>query len=262
MTILIPYPFGGTTGVPYLGRWLLWEATLYTGIVAFALACIGIGDLKKQSRWRMLVLLAGILVLILGVYTPIHWYLYKFLPGFGLFRCPAKFDTLWALLIAVLAGHGWDQVAGNQVGKRAIWLTAIAAGIGSAGGHRFIILIQTTAPAGRLMAFIFHTREFIGPVRYFHSPQIAQLTAHRIGMQWAIAAALLAGCSLLIYLRRFSINAAYFLLIIAIGDVYIAAAACNTLTPSRQVSSAAVDGSSGDGHAARSLASSFLQRHY
>src|SRR5262249_21780122 len=35
------------------------------------------------------------------------------LPGFGLFRYPAKLLTFAALAVAVLAGAGWDRLAGN-----------------------------------------------------------------------------------------------------------------------------------------------------
>lgn len=234
LTIFIPYPFGGTTGVPYTGRWLLWETSLYVGIIVLALACIGMAAMKRSSQWRIVLLLVLILALMLGENTPIYWLLYKYLPGFGLFRGPSKFNSLWALLLAMLAGEGWDHVCRGETRPRAIWLTAI-------GAVACIVLAAVVSqfdspasPLSQLMRAIHQSYQYLCAPTLFDDPQLVPSIAHRMTIQWVIAAALLAATSLLIYLRRFSIAAAYILLLIALADVCLSAAACNTFTPYSQ----------------------------
>ncbi len=57
-----------------------------------------------------LVLVVAGLVLALGRFTPVYWLLAN-LPGFDLFRVPARWLVLYAFGTALLAGVGWDALA-------------------------------------------------------------------------------------------------------------------------------------------------------
>ena len=46
--------------------------------------------------------------LALGLYNPLYWVLYKVVPGFSLFRVPARWLLLYAFGAAMLAGAGFD----------------------------------------------------------------------------------------------------------------------------------------------------------
>jgi hypothetical protein len=50
--------------------------------------------------------------LALGGYNPLYWVLYKVVPGFNLFRVPARWLLLYAFGMAMLAGVGLQQVQG------------------------------------------------------------------------------------------------------------------------------------------------------
>jgi hypothetical protein len=227
LTIFVPYPLGNITTIPYMGRWYLWEMTLYVGLVAVVLAIINLAGMERRSRWGMIGMLGIILVLALGAHTPIHWVLYKYLPGFGLFRAPAKFRILWALLLAVMAGEGWDRIRRGQIPRWTIRLTAIGACI----CILLTIIINhfdsPDGPVGKLLQFVFQTKEYGTAVKNFSDPQLLQSVQHWEVLQWSVAAGLLTATSLLIYLRGRFIAPSYILLVLAIADVFLAAVDCS-----------------------------------
>ncbi len=72
----------------------------YMGLTALALVIFARG---KQTRFFWLLALLGLLVAF-GKYTPIHFLLYKLVPGFSSLRVPARFILLTNFAFAVLAG--------------------------------------------------------------------------------------------------------------------------------------------------------------
>ncbi len=100
------------------------EYVAYVGIVGLALMAMGlwtcwrdksrISDLKSQNaswqvRWRA----SGVLMFLglffaLGGYNPVYSLFVKFVPGFNLFRVPARWLVLYAFGAAMLAGIGFD----------------------------------------------------------------------------------------------------------------------------------------------------------
>ncbi len=64
--------------------------------------------LRKLKNWRFGIWLLGLgvfaLLIAFGKYTPIHFLLYKFVPGFSSLRVPARFILLTNFAFAVLAG--------------------------------------------------------------------------------------------------------------------------------------------------------------
>ncbi len=85
-----------------------WEAALYVGILPLLLA--GLAWLAGKRPWRFwgFLGLAG-LVLALGIAGAWHRIFYQFIPGFGLFRVPARLAYFFVLATAVLAGLGFDH---------------------------------------------------------------------------------------------------------------------------------------------------------
>jgi hypothetical protein len=86
-----------------------WEMTLFCGSAACtlaALACWG----RPRGRDLFFVTTAGLVLLIsLGNQTPLFEVLYRFLPGFSLFRHPARFGLLLAPAVAWLAAQQIDR---------------------------------------------------------------------------------------------------------------------------------------------------------
>lgn len=88
------------------------EWVAYLGISGLLLALLG----ALQSIWlqpprRFVFLAACGLVLSLGLFSgPIYLILYYLVPGFDLFRAPARWLLLYAFSGAVLAGYGFDAL--------------------------------------------------------------------------------------------------------------------------------------------------------
>lgn len=98
------------------------EFVAYVGIIPLILMAIAI--LSKQARKPaagalMLTGMSGLL-LSLGVFIfPIYFLLYKFVPGFNLFRVPARWLLLYTFAAAMLAATGFVRLKSRRVQ----WLT-------------------------------------------------------------------------------------------------------------------------------------------
>ena len=96
--------------LPGYGRLLFSEYTAFLPITVLVLAVIGAWQWRQ---WRgvlpALCLTVVGLALSLGVFNPLYWLLAR-LPGFNLFRVPARWLVLYALGVALLAGLGWQIV--------------------------------------------------------------------------------------------------------------------------------------------------------
>lgn len=92
------------------------EYIAYPGVIGLALAVIGV--LQKGQRAWGLVALAGLL-LALGEFNPLYWLLAT-LPGFNLFRVPARWLALFALGGALLAGAGLYRLLERGVSRRVV----------------------------------------------------------------------------------------------------------------------------------------------
>ena len=130
------------------GRWLPSDATpvaggypvdaLFPGFVTLVLALWGLSRGRSPLRWFFLFLLLASFLLSLGprlylapgqpagpdLQLPYAW-LYAVVPGFKALRAPVRFDALFMLSLAVLAGYGVasldnkELVVSSKRGKRA-----------------------------------------------------------------------------------------------------------------------------------------------
>ncbi|MBI5955975.1 MAG: hypothetical protein HY871_03140, partial [Chloroflexi bacterium] len=91
----------------------------YVGVLGLLLALYGVAKRGKEPWVRFNLLLAlGALVLAFGGYTPLYRLLYYLVPGFGLFRVPARWLMVYSLAMALLAGVGMDSLSrGREVGR-------------------------------------------------------------------------------------------------------------------------------------------------
>ncbi len=100
---------------------LLSEYVGWVGFIALMLAIIGlIGEylpwgtlLARPTRasrdFGFLAVFTG-LFLSFGLYNPVYWLLWRVVPGFSLFRAPARWLLLWAFGAAILAGVGLERL--------------------------------------------------------------------------------------------------------------------------------------------------------
>ncbi|MCY4463905.1 MAG: YfhO family protein [Chloroflexi bacterium] len=111
-----------------LGRSLLpsYDGQLFGEYVAY-IGVIGLGLALLAARWRCSwLLLAGIgLALALGRHNPLYLLLGE-LPGFDLFRVPARFLALYSLGMALLAGRGIELLGSANYQRRRVLSVAIS----------------------------------------------------------------------------------------------------------------------------------------
>jgi hypothetical protein len=92
--------FGGESFSEYVG---------YVGVLALFLALVGVLGQWRRRRTLFFVFLGALgLFLALGLANPAYFIFYKLVPGFSLFRAPARWLYLYTTAVAVLAGLGAD----------------------------------------------------------------------------------------------------------------------------------------------------------
>ncbi len=82
----------------------------------------------KSDRLFFLLLLLGAILLALGRYTPLYQYVIQYLPGFDLFRIPARWLMVVNLALAILAGFGFDVLIEQGFSRRGLfvfWLVGL-----------------------------------------------------------------------------------------------------------------------------------------
>ena len=99
----------------------------YVGIAGLVLAGVGLSLLwrrtaeAKRPPWnvqRATLLAASGFLLALGAYNPLYYLLWRVIPGFDLFRAPARWLELFALGVAALAAFGLDALASTTETRR------------------------------------------------------------------------------------------------------------------------------------------------
>ncbi|MEZ4713668.1 MAG: YfhO family protein [Caldilineaceae bacterium] len=109
------------------------EFVAYIGLIGLLLAAIGVWKGRGESNatgW-----LFGLLFVVLGLFlaagrwNPFYFLLYKFAPGFDLFRTPARWMMLYTMGAAVLAGVGAEWLLAKVVhnGQKGGWRRRVSA---------------------------------------------------------------------------------------------------------------------------------------
>ncbi len=172
----------------------------YVGVAALILVALGIRGCRKPDAFpdahpgstgasgasgrgaacdAPLVLAVTGFFLALGAYNPVYYLLWRFVPGFDLFRAPARWLALAALGLAVLAGMGLDALGhdARPARTRALWRSKagrVLAVLGAAGLVALLVLQQWPgwrtlagwlAAALLAVALIRAARRWPGPAR-------------------------------------------------------------------------------------------------
>ncbi len=96
------YTFDNQPGSEWLG---------YVGVIGMVLAVFGIIDGRpRRFAWLIALIALGAILLALGQFGPLYPVLYRFVPGLGLFRVPARWLFIYSFAIAMLIGLGVDRV--------------------------------------------------------------------------------------------------------------------------------------------------------
>ena len=107
---LIP-PYGADLAQKF-GTPAFSEYIAYIPILGWVLALVGFIKIRKskelKSLWFFPLLSATGFLLALGGYDPLYYLLYKLVPGFDLFRAPARWMFLTSFGVSAIAGAGVD----------------------------------------------------------------------------------------------------------------------------------------------------------
>ncbi len=123
-----------------------WESAIYVGVLPLLLW--GLSWFLGKRRWLFWGVLGVVgLLLALGAEGGLHRVMYELVPGFGLFRVPARFGYFFVLSTAVLTGlmfDRWFDLPGETLAlwrehlkKLLVWSVAIVGGLALFG-----VLIQ------------------------------------------------------------------------------------------------------------------------
>lgn len=103
--------------LPAYGQELFSEYVAFLPLTALALAVVGVWPWRRERAVRpWLLLLIVALVLAFGRFTPVYYLLGR-LPGFDLFRVPARWLAVAALAASLLAGYGWQRLRCFVIGE-------------------------------------------------------------------------------------------------------------------------------------------------
>ena len=165
LAVLLAALLCGAQLLPTWGDPLFAEYVAYLGAAGLALASLGaLATTRRTLLPLLLTILGG--VLALGIATPLFGLLYRFAPGFNLFRAQARWLAVFALGAALLIGLGIQALQRGLDARttkrwRAAWLA----------------LIVTLAAATIIGA------------RFSPEAEYASLPARSVLLTWAAAAA-------------------------------------------------------------------------
>jgi len=108
-----PYQHGNPARGSYpLKNQLFWEDIAYPGLLTVVLALVAIVFLLKKDRdvgmWLALALF--FLLVALGGSTPLAEFMYKYVPGFSLFRFFQRYLLITVLALSLLSAKGMERV--------------------------------------------------------------------------------------------------------------------------------------------------------
>jgi hypothetical protein len=195
LTLVAPWFFGNMTSVPYWGRWYITEASLFVSVMGLVMAVYGMAHGAPAARRFSITMLAVVLVLAMGCYTPLYYWLFHYVPGFNAFRGMDKFLWLAALFLSALAGIGMDEMLRGRTVSR-----QMAAGVAVAG---VLLCLLATLPGqldwwGRVVESVPASGAFTMYFSNFEDPGFVALSSrHAVHCLLRGAVALFAAASLL-----------------------------------------------------------------
>lgn len=132
LNLLLPSAFGNNvTG--FSGGDPFQEDFIYLGFIPLVLSFFGIAALWRERtgpHWRerlfFLLLFIAAAMLAMGRFTPLYQLLIQYLPGFALFRIPARWLMVVNLALAILAGLGLEAMLAKGLTRRSYGLLLLA----------------------------------------------------------------------------------------------------------------------------------------
>jgi len=196
LTVIAPGFFGSLATPVYWGRWSLWEMSLFIGAVGPLLIAIALTASGSRRVRSDLVVSGLLLVLALGVNTPLFNLLYAFAPGFGHFRSWSKFIFPATLFLVLAMATGADVLLRGDKPHRGIAWAGVLAGL-VAGGIGLVLLFDPERIAGCLSLVAASGESFLPPANFTQADFVRNAGTHA-GLSLGLAGLILlaAGASL------------------------------------------------------------------
>jgi hypothetical protein len=113
ITLLIPNFFGSLLNDTYWGAYSYWSFAIYFGTLPLVLVFLSFFRKNKYILFYALMALLSLLIAF-GKFTPVHYIFFKFVPGFDLFRVPARILVFFIFSMSILAGFGTNFLLSNK----------------------------------------------------------------------------------------------------------------------------------------------------
>jgi len=148
LTLIAPGFFGSIDQPLYWGRCYFWEMSLFMGAASLLLLALALAEKSRRRQgWLDLAVALPLLVLALGVHTPLFDLLYNYAPGFGHFRSWSKFIFPATLFLVMVIASGADAVLrGEQGGRRIGWAGIVIGGVLAIGGFVLYLSPESITP--------------------------------------------------------------------------------------------------------------------
>ena len=194
--------FFGNLGTPiYWGRCYLWEMSLFIGAVGPLMIVIAFCDFDRKRRAAMLdLLIAGLLlVLALGVHTPLFNLLYRWVPGFDRFRGCSKFTFPGTLFLVLVIAQGADFLLRGKIPRAIVWV-ALWAGL-ILGGIGLAFLLHPDGIVGFLQLVLTSGESYLPPGGFIQPDFIRQAGVHA-GLSLGLAGLILIAAGVILILTE------------------------------------------------------------
>ena len=103
----LPDQYGLSSDVESFWSFQSWLKTIYMGVIPFLFSFFLLKG-NKRLFYGFLILFIVSMLISIGVNTPLHRFLYDYMPFFNKLRYPVKFIFLGVLVICITAGLGFD----------------------------------------------------------------------------------------------------------------------------------------------------------
>lgn len=134
LQLLDPFVWGGPDKYRGPGGFY-WEAVCYFGCLPLLLACLGsFTHLRNRTAMRLTLMGLASFLFAFGPQLPFYTLCYDIIPGFSMFRIPARMMWICSLVIAMLAGFGSQSISSLFLNTarnrhRTLSLTCFVAGL-------------------------------------------------------------------------------------------------------------------------------------
>ena len=162
LMLVMPGFWGALHGTPYVGRWQIWEVFFFIGIGGLFLVFMALFRAPFRKNLPLYVLAGILIVLALGRYTPVYEPVFNWVPGFSLFRVPARLLVPASLILAIIAGEGLNALYARPLKSILPALLFIVLAVALAAGALYVhgqaSLPQRETTLVRIMEYLTSTR--------------------------------------------------------------------------------------------------------